>query len=246
MFHIFNRKRFLVDALSGFVDIHNHILPGIDDGAKTVKDSVELIKEFASIGVTNFIATPHIMQDYYPNTKDTIQGALHTLKNELLNKGLTDIAIDAAAEHMIDAHFEELVEQGEVIPLRSEHLLVEMSYLEASLNFKDAIQKVASSGLFPVLAHPERYGYLHHKRSKFHKYKKNGILFQLNLLSLSDYYGKEIYKTANYLLDNELIEFVGTDIHNIHQLQALKEVKISKSLMEKVYPIIKNTIDIFY
>jgi tyrosine-protein phosphatase YwqE len=246
MFHIFNKKRFLVDALSGFVDIHNHILPGIDDGAKTVSESVELIKEFASIGVTNFIATPHIMQDYYPNTKDTIHNALHTLKNELLNRGLTNVAVDAAAEHMIDANFEELVERGEVIPLRSEHLLVEMSYLEASLNFEVAVQKVASSGLFPVLAHPERYGYLHHKRSKYHEYKKNGVLFQLNLLSLSDYYGKEIHTTANYLLDNELIEFVGTDIHNVHQLKALKEVKISKSLMEKVYPIIKNTIDSFY
>ena len=246
MFHIFNKKRFLVDALGGFVDIHNHILPGIDDGAKTVKDSVDLIKEFASFGVTNFIATPHIMQDYYPNTKATIHGSLHTLKSELLNKGLTHIAVDAAAEHMIDARFEELIEQKEILPLRTEYLLVEMSYLEASLNFEDAIQKVTSSGLFPVLAHPERYGYLHHKRSKFHEYKKNGVLFQLNLLSLSDYYGKEIQKTGNYLLNNELIDFVGSDIHNTHQLMALKEIRISKSLMEKVYPLIQNTINAFY
>ena len=68
MFHIFQKKRFLVDALNGFVDIHNHLLPGIDDGAKTVEDSIAMIREFASFGVTKFIATPHIMADYYPNT----------------------------------------------------------------------------------------------------------------------------------------------------------------------------------
>lgn len=235
-----------MDALGGFVDIHNHILPGIDDGAKTVKDSIDLLKGFESFGVTNFIATPHIMQDYYPNTKDTIHASFHHLKSELLNQGITDVAIDASAEHMIDAHFEELVAQKEILPLRSEHLLVEMSYLEVSLNFEDAIQKVTSSGLFPVLAHPERYGYLHHKKSKFHEYKKNGVLFQLNLLSLSDYYGKDIHASANYLINNKLIEFVGSDIHNIHQLNALKEVKVSKSLIEKVNPIIQNTIDVFY
>ena len=246
MFHIFNKKRFLVDALSGFVDIHNHILPGIDDGAKTVEDSIALLKEFGSFGVTNFIATPHIMQDYYPNTKDTIHTALHALKNELLNKGLTDIAIDAAAEHMIDAHFEELVEQQEILPVRADYLLVEMSYLEASLNFEDATKKITGSGLFPVLAHPERYGYLHHNKSQFHLFKKNGVLFQLNLLSLSGYYGKDIHKTAIYLLDNGFIEFVGSDIHNLQHIKALKEIRISKSLMDKVYPIVQNTISVFY
>ena len=73
MFHIFHKKRFLIDYLRNFVDIHNHILPGIDDGAKNPEESLELIRGFQDFGVHRFIATPHIMHHYYPNNKKTIE-----------------------------------------------------------------------------------------------------------------------------------------------------------------------------
>ena len=97
MFSFFSKKHFLIDHLEGFIDIHNHILPGIDDGAKTVEDSIELIKGFNEFGVKDFICTPHIMENYYPNNPSTIQSSLSLLKNALKMNNLEHINIEAAA-----------------------------------------------------------------------------------------------------------------------------------------------------
>lgn len=245
MFQIFLKKRFLADSLHGFVDIHNHILPGIDDGAKTVEDSIAIIREFCSFGVTKFIATPHIMNDYYPNTPETIERALTVLKSKLLQLGMEYVAIEAAAEHMIDSHFESLLENNGIMPLHSRHLLIEMSYLQPSLNFNDTIEKITSVGFFPILAHPERYRYLHSRSSVLKGYKKKNVLFQLNLLSLSDYYGRDIQNVALSLVDKKLVDFVATDIHSIKQLKLLKEIRVSDSLYNKLLPVIQNTINTF-
>tara|TARA_R110002050_G_scaffold67407_2_gene145916 strand:+ start:46580 stop:47377 length:798 start_codon:yes stop_codon:yes gene_type:complete len=245
MFHIFNKKRFLVDYLSHFVDIHNHILPGIDDGAKTVEESLNLIKGFSEIGIERFIATPHIMDNYYPNTPHTINQSLSLVKNELITNNLTHISIAAAAEHMIDSNFELLLEKSEVLPIRKNYLLIEMSYLQPSINFDDAIFKIGANSYFPILAHPERYAYLH-KSSKYKQYKDKGVLFQMNLLSLSNYYGKEVSKMAHELIDKNLIDFVATDVHNMNQLNDLKKIKISSKTLEQLLPIIENTKYNFY
>lgn len=246
MFSFFSKKKYLVDYLEGFIDIHNHILPGIDDGAKTVEDSISLLKGFSEFGVTKFIATPHIMNNYYPNTPETINSSLQLLKDELLKKGLAHVSLEASAEHMIDDNFESILEEGKVMSIRKMYLLVEMSYLQASMNFDEAIQKVVKNRYFPILAHPERYMYLHNNFSKYHQYKKDGMLFQMNFLSLSDFYGKKVQKKAIKLLENELIDFIATDIHNIYQMKKLKEIKIYSSLEKILLPIIEKTIYNFH
>ena len=246
MFHIFGKQKFLVDYLQDFVDIHNHILPGIDDGAKTVKESVELIRGFRELGITNLVATPHIMNNLYQNTKETITASMDLLTNELITNDLKDISIEAAAEHMIDDNFEELLERDEVMPMRKSYLLVEMSYLQASINFDDATQRVMKKGFFPILAHPERYGYWHTNKVNYSVYKKKGVQYQLNLLSLSDYYGPEVHKMALNLIDHGLIDYIASDIHRKDQIDYLKEIKIKRGLLEKVLPLINKTINIFY
>lgn len=246
MFNFFNSKKFLVDYLDGFVDIHNHILPGIDDGAKTVQESIALIKAFSEFGVTHFIATPHIISNYYPNDRNTITSSLNLLKNALLSENLKHISIAASAEHMIDDKFEALLENQGVMPMKSTHLLVEMSYLQPPINFEEAIIKTAEKRFFPILAHPERYGFLHHRTRKYSEYKEHGILFQLNLLSLGEYYGKEVPKITAELLEEGLIDFVGSDVHNMAQLNSLKDLTVSRKTVEKLLPIISNTIETFY
>ncbi|MEW2921844.1 CpsB/CapC family capsule biosynthesis tyrosine phosphatase [Muricauda sp. ANG21] len=247
MFSFFEKKVYLADYLHGLVDIHNHILPGIDDGAKTVEQSIELLKGFGEFGVTNFICTPHIMHNYYDNTPKTIEQSYEKLKNKLVGENLLNVNIDCAAEHMIDDNFEDLLEKGEVMPLKKEYILIEMSYLQPSLNFEMAVGKIAKNQLFPILAHPERYMYLHPKYGKYEHMKSSGIQFQLNLLSLSpDSYGDATTKMAGKLIDDELINFVGTDIHNIRQLAVLKETRISKKLLKRLLPIIEHTIYTFY
>lgn len=245
MFGIFSKKKFLVDSLAGFVDIHNHILPGIDDGAKTVAESLRLIREFSEFGVRNFIATPHIMHNYYPNDADSINESLVSLKNGLLVNGMTDISVKAAAEHMIDAEFETLLETGKVMPLHKHYLLIEMSYLQASINFDQSIQNIAAKRYFPILAHPERYVYLHNRMDKYKQYRKKGILFQLNLLSLSDFYGKTVQNVAFKLLNAGMIDYVATDVHNMSQLENIRNTQISAKVLDNLLPIIERTINDF-
>lgn len=246
MLQIFSKKRYLVDELKGFVDIHNHLLPGIDDGAKSVDDAIAMIREFEAMGVTHFIATPHIMSNYYPNTPETISEARERLQKGLDAEGMSSITLDAAAEHMIDENLSDLLDENRVMPLQKYYLLVEMSYLQPPIHFDEVIVKVANKRYYPVLAHPERYTFLHNRYGKYKKYKQQGIFMQMNLLSLGDYYSKEVPKVAMKLLEDRLIDFVGTDVHNLQQLKALKELKITSKQQNLIRPIVDNTIQSFY
>jgi protein-tyrosine phosphatase len=241
MFDFFVKKKFLVDYLDGFTDIHNHILPGIDDGAKNVEESLSLIKGMGAFGITNFICTPHIMENYYPNTPETIKNALNTIDKALKKEGNSDVRLRAAAEHMIDSGFETLLDTDGIMPISDQYILVEMSYLQASLNFEEAIQKLKDNDLFPIFAHPERYIYLKHNKGDYKRMKDLGMLFQLNLLSLSGYYGKEVHKKAVLLLENNLIDFVATDLHKENHLKCLKQIQITPNMLKLVMPLIERT-----
>lgn len=242
MLSFFTKRTYLVDLLGGFTDIHNHILPGIDDGAQTVDDSKRLLKSFSEFGVQNFIATPHIMHNYHDNTPVTIKTALAYLKNELIQDGLGHIRIDGSAEHMIDDNFEVILEKKQVLPLGRDYLLIEMSYLQPPINFDTAIEAIARNRFFPILAHPERYNFLHGKMHKYIEFKQQGIQFQLNMLSLGNYYGKEVSKIGIKLLEEGMIDFIGSDVHNMDHLNALKKVTMSKKMVELVEPVIDRTI----
>lgn len=241
MVSFFSKKIFVVDLLEGIVDIHNHILPSIDDGAQTVEESIDLIKGFSEFGVQHFIATPHIMHNYHDNTPKTIESALKVLQDHLRKHKMTNVVVDASAEHMIDDNFESILEQKGVMPMRRDYLLVEMSYLQRPINFDEAVAAIIAKPYFPVLAHPERYNFLHVRPRRYGEFKKQGILFQLNLLSLGEFYGKEVQKMAGKLLDDGLIDFIGSDVHNMNQLETLKKLTVSKKTKEILIPIIENT-----
>jgi len=241
MFTFFSKKHFLVDYLDGFVDMHNHILPGIDDGAKNVNDSIELIKGMGEFGVKDFICTPHIMDNYYPNTPESIYKAYDDLTKGLQNANLNDVSIRFAAEHMIDSNFETLLEKDQIMPLDKSYLLIEMSYLQPSLNLEESIKKITEKKLYPILAHPERYVFLHSKKRKYSNYRDQGLLMQLNLLSLSNYYGKEVTKVAFYLLEKGFIDFIASDIHNTGQIKRLKEIKLNNKQIDFITTLIEKT-----
>ncbi|WP_339728643.1 tyrosine-protein phosphatase [Maribacter stanieri] len=242
MFNFFSKKHFLIDHLEGFIDVHNHLLPGIDDGAKTVEDSIELIKGFSEFGVTDFICTPHIMENYYPNTPLSISSSLSLLKNALIMNNLEHVNVDIAAEHMVDSGFEKLLYEKNIMPLAKSYLLIEMSYLQASINFDEALNKVKDFGYSPILAHPERYVYFHNKLSSLNKIKNKGVFFQLNMLSLSNYYGKDVNKIASILIKENLIDFLASDTHSINHINQLKTITVNTSLLDLLFPIITKTI----
>ena len=245
MLSFFSKKQYLVDLLEGFVDIHNHILPGIDDGAENAENALLLLKEMEQLGFKKCIATPHIMHNYHENTPKTIHNAYEVLQNKI-NKENSLPRLAYAAEHMIDDNFEHILANGETLTLGENHLLIEMSYLQPSINFDNAVNEIIKKQLFPVLAHPERYLYFHKNLNIYKSFVGRGIQLQLNLLSLKGYYGKEIQKIANYRLEENLMSYLGTDTHHTRHLKALKETYLSRKQKDLLFPLIDHTISTFY
>ena len=211
-----------------FVDIHSHLLPSIDDGAKDIDDSISLIIKMRSYGITNFITTPHVLGDVYPNSSKIIKEKLNLVQSELKKRGINDITIRAAAEYMLDEQFSKLLEADDILTLKDQFILVEMSYFNAPYNLYEILFEIQLKGYKPVLAHPERYNFYHDDFQNFYKLKKAGCLFQLNLLSLTKQYGKGVQKTAEKLIKENLYDFVGTDTHKHDHLNLLKKIGTSK------------------
>ncbi|WP_340077615.1 tyrosine-protein phosphatase [Leptobacterium sp. I13] len=245
MASLFSKKSFIADLLENFVDIHCHILPGIDDGASNSKVSITLIRKLKKLGIVHYIATPHVMFDYYPNTAYTIAEAYEKLQDALVKTNLSQITVSAAAEYMIDMHFEELLDTKNILPLKGTYVLVEMSYLQPPINLEATLKKIQDKGFLPVLAHPERYVYYHDKKMSYDYLKRLGCFFQANLLSFGPHYGKNVQKTAHYLLENGWIDFVGTDVHHIGHVNSLAELTVSSKTFEHLKPVIANTTRVF-
>jgi protein-tyrosine phosphatase len=226
---------------NGFVDMHSHLLPGIDDGAKDLDASIALIEKMSSYGIKNFITTPHILGDVYPNTPEIIKSKLKEVKDELLRRNITDVTIDAAAEYMMDEQFSAIIEKNEeILTLKDNLVLVEMSYFSPPINLYDILFQLQLKGYKPILAHPERYNSYHTNFQNYYKLKKAGCLLQLNLLSLTEQYGKYVQKTAEKLLKENMYDFVGTDAHHQNHLQLLQKVSTKKNF-KKIEQLLLNT-----
>tara|TARA_R110001632_G_scaffold63318_2_gene151381 strand:- start:34735 stop:35475 length:741 start_codon:yes stop_codon:yes gene_type:complete len=222
-----------------FVDIHSHLLPGIDDGAKNLEHSMELIKKMYALGIKNFITTPHVLGDVYPNSSATIKLKLEEVKKELSRVGFDDITIAAAAEYMLDEQFQVLLKNDDLLTLKDNFLLVEMSYFSAPMNLYDILFDIQLKGYKPILAHPERYNFYHNEFENYYKLKKAGCLFQLNFLSLTEQYGKHVQKISKKLLDLDMYDFVGTDTHHAKHL-ALLETMLTQKNKKKLDVLLKR------
>lgn len=213
-------------------DIHSHLLPGIDDGSPDVETSVDLIRRLHAAGLKTFICTPHIFGDMFRNTPETIHSALALLRKEL-EVQLPDVTISAAAEYMLDDYFMELLKAGNpLLTLKGNLLLTELPYTIAPSNVEEITFDIFNLGYQPVLAHPERYGYYYKNMGAYQRLKEIGFHFQLNLLSLTGYYGKRVKATAKMLLKADMIDFVGTDLHHFRHLEVLLSEK-SQHIFQK-------------
>lgn len=213
-------------------DIHSHLLPAIDDGSKSYEESIELIKKFVSLGYKKVITTPHIMSDFYRNTPEIILSKLNKLRDKIQEQGI-DIEIDAAAEYYMDDWFINQVNtQKPLLTFGDRFILIETSMHDKPRQFFDAIFKLQAQGYKPILAHPERYNYLHHSFDIVEKIYEKNVFFQINLNSLDGYYGKSAQKLAEKLIDKKMISFVGSDCHGSRHLEALSRVQKKKSYLK--------------
>lgn len=202
------------------VDMHSHVLPGIDDGAQDVNQSIELITRMMALGIKKIIATPHVMADYYRNTPETIGAALTILKAELKRQQI-DIEIEAAAEHYFDETFEARVNEHRLLTMGDNYALFEISFISLPMNVIGVIQRMKELGYKPILAHPERYSYLDIEQLK--NLRDWGCDLQLNTISLTGYYGKDAKKMAEAMVDNEMVDFISSDMHHLRHASAFRK-----------------------
>ncbi len=239
MFSLFKSKPKLYEIIpDNYVDIHSHILPGIDDGAKTIDDSEYLMNQMIDFGFKKAIATPHTMNNVWDNSKNSIQATKAKVEKELPTES-NRLKLNCASEYFMDDHFQKRFQNEDLLTLKGNHVLVEMSYLNAPIQLYDILFELQLKGYQPVLAHPERYTFFHNNFKEYDKLKKVGCLFQMNLLSSVGYYGKGISDVAEKLLSKDKIDFVGSDIHHKNHILSFKDKIIIKSL-DKFETAIQN------
>jgi len=208
-------------------DMHSHLIPGIDDGARSMEDSMELVRKMHQLGFRKLITTPHIQSEFYKNTPDIILSGLDRLR-EAISKESLDVEVEAAAEYLVDDGFEEKMKSGDLLSFSDHFILIEMSYYSPHPDIKSLIFNLQCDGYKVVLAHPERYSYWFGDLNNYVDLKDRGVFFQLNLVSLAGYYPDPVKKFAEKLIERNMIEFTGSDMHNMRYMEALE-----RSLKEK-------------
>lgn len=202
------------------VDIHSHLLPGIDDGAQTLQQSIELIKQFHLLGYTKLITTPHIISDYYPNNREIISEKLHTVEQALKLEEI-NITLEAGAEYYVDMHFLNLIEDENLLTFMNHYVLFETAYGTKPIILEEVIRNLLHKGYIPVLAHPERYIYLHNDIEAYKRLKALGVLFQVNARSLYNK-SKSTSSMALQLIKHGLVDFIGSDAHRMRDIRRLE------------------------
>ena len=227
IFNLFKSKPTLKELIPrGFVDIHSHVLPGLDDGAKNIEESIMLISEMKNLGISKIITTPHTYPGLYDNSTTSIIDSYEKVKNEIPN----EVEFFYASEYMIGKYLIKEAFDKKLLTMKENHVLIEMSYISEPINLKEIVFVIMTNGFKPILAHPERYNFYFDDLKKYYQLKNLGLKFQLNLLSLTGYYGEETMRVSNKLLENNLIDYVGSDIHKLKHVQEFnKKIRIKKT-----------------
>jgi protein-tyrosine phosphatase len=225
MFQFF--KKYQKPLFEGLCDMHNHLLPSIDDGSKNVEMSSKMLEGYLALGFTSVIPTPHVYQELYPNTPETVKNAFGNLSKHCLKENSVSVS-SYGAEYMVDEVFMKNLETG--IPellLKEKYILLEINFFGATTMLESACFQLQQKALRPILAHPERY-HLMEDVATYKALKNKGFYFQLNALSLLGHYGPQVKQKAEKLLQAGLYDLVATDAHHPQHLKTLQSLRLSK------------------
>ncbi len=224
----------------GFTDWHSHILPGVDDGIKTLDDSLKVLEAYEQLGFRKVWLTPHVMEDY-PNSRENLMPVFEELRNAW--KGNVELAL--ASENMLDTAFESNLRDNTFLPIgdAGDHLLFETSYFTPPMEMEEMVEGIMKAGYFPILAHPERYRYM--EKDDYEKWKGLGVKFQANLTSSVGAYGEQAMKKLEWLLEKGMVDLVGTDVHRLDSVLAWIEKSPKKNdVLERIHEIARHPLEI--
>lgn len=219
MFDFLKRKS-VAPTLGYETDVHSHVIPGLDDGSPDMEHSLFLIHAMKRWGIKRILATPHVTEETFENTPATITPAFNALKDALKEQRI-NIDIDFSSEYRVDEYFDKMLKEGTIKLLPNNHILLENSFLQEPWQLSDMIFNLQLKSYNIILAHPERYKYYIHKRTRYQELHDAGAMFQVNVLSLAGHYGKDVKENAIWLVENGLVDFLGTDLHNVNHVNSI-------------------------
>lgn len=243
MFNWFSKKSEKKHPALLKADMHSHLLPGIDDGVRSLDESLAVIQMLKRAGYQKLITTPHVMADTYQNTPEIILDKLASLRHHLQSHGET-IEIEAAAEYYLDEHLTQLLEKNSpLLTFGNNYLLFETNFLTEPFNLNEFIFNATTKGYRLILAHPERYLYLQNKPDRLEDLIFRGVLFQVNMISLTGYYSKQAQKTAKLLVDKGWVHFLGTDCHHEQHASIIADAASSRDVEKALnLPLMNNSL----
>lgn len=212
MFNIFGFKK-KETKLFYHTDVHCHLLPGVDHGSPDVKTSLELLGLQSAMGIDHIVATSHVTKSTFENTPETLRPAYDVLCKAVAEKGM-DMKIDLSAEYRIDEFSLAQFKDNIFLPYPNDFILLENAFQQEILGMDELIYELQLKGLYPILAHPERYEYYGRHKERYTALHDAGVFFQINLLSFTGYFGHRAKDTAQWLLEHDYIDFLGSDMHN--------------------------------
>ena len=227
MFGLFRKNNTELNLENIGVDMHSHLIPGIDDGVKSIDESVNSIRLLHEAGYTHLITTPHIMSDYYPNTPEVILDGLEKVRLAVQKEGIP-VKIDAAAEYYIDYQFYKSFGEADLLTINKRFILFELSFLNPPEILKDIIFQMQTAGYIPILAHPERYSYWFRNFNIFKELKDRGVWLQLNINSFADEYGVPTRKLAEKLVKENMVDLIGSDFHRPQHIEVMRMASKNK------------------
>ena len=217
MIRLFKKKPNEAVKLPIYTDIHCHIVPGVDDGSPDTATSIELLSRMKEWGLRRIYASPHVADDVFENSPDTLDPALEELQ-EAVKKTSLDMVIERHAEYRIGELSTRQIEQGIATTLPKDYIVIENSCMQEPWNLENFVFNLKLKGLVPILAHPERYRYYNSTGStgkqRYSELHHKGLLFQTNILSLAGQYAYTDRETAEWLISMGFVDFLGTDLHN--------------------------------
>jgi len=231
LFNLFKSKVPPADLSQLVTDIHSHFIPGLDDGAKSIDDSLELLTAMEALGYRKVITTPHVLSDSYRNTPEIILDGLSKVREALIKAGI-NIKIEAAAEYYLDYDFEKKLKENKVLTFGGEkkYLLWEIAFVNPPDSMNQTIFEMLTQGYKPVLAHVERYSFWQRDYKKYEELAGRGVLLQMNINSLTGHYSAETRKAAHWLIDKDMISFLGSDCHHTGHIKLMKSALNDKYL----------------